>query len=688
MGPFLWLLVASCMGLLPETSEAAVAGQTIAVDLPCVQVLCPPDQTLYTCNDSITPRTYPIEIVQKCAGAVVPVTGTCEPPPGTPLGVGAHVVNCVFRVNQEIVGRCSFKITVVMDTEPPKITCPPDLTAVGCADATGLCGAVVNYPAPTATDNSDSVSVTCVPPSGSVFPCGTTLVTCSATDRCQNISRCTFKVVVVAGKAPTIVCPSSTQLAPLVVACNSNCVPVKYPLPNVLNGTLESCTPRLGECLPPGNHLITCTATNECGRTSCEFIVRIVKEQGEPPIIRCPQDIAVTTCDPCIPVLYPDVGVVNGTLVLCEPKSGTCFKPGTNVVTCLATNSCSKDVCRFQVIVRKGNPPVIRCPQDILVTTCQPCIDVSYPAPVVVDGALISCNPPAGSCFKPGVNIVTCVASNQCGRTECKFTVVVRDVSGEPIKIACPDNLKIETCDPCAKVTYPAPVVVNGSLASCSPPSGSCLPPGLHVIRCVATNRCGQVAECKFLVSVRRTGPPVIKCPDNLVLETCKDCAELNFPLPGISQGTLAGCDPKPGTCLKIGTHVVTCLATNDCGATRCQFTVTVRKQKPIDIKCPQDIVIQSCGEGEVVHYPRPTILGSDDTYAYDLTCEPAPASFFPVGTNKVVCCVFDRCSQRRICCSFNIIVRPGQACVKVCASTARSHSSVRRFSTASASTG
>ena len=38
--------------------------------------------------------------------------------------------------------------------------------------------------------------VTCVPPSGSVFPAGTTVVTCSASDQVGNTSTCTFEVTV------------------------------------------------------------------------------------------------------------------------------------------------------------------------------------------------------------------------------------------------------------------------------------------------------------------------------------------------------------------------------------------------------------------------------------------------------------------------------------------------------------
>ena len=55
------------------------------------------------------------------------------------------------------------------------LTCPADVTAT----ATDINGAVVNYPPPTA---ANCINVVCMPPSGSTFPVGTTVVTCTGDD--------------------------------------------------------------------------------------------------------------------------------------------------------------------------------------------------------------------------------------------------------------------------------------------------------------------------------------------------------------------------------------------------------------------------------------------------------------------------------------------------------------------------
>ena len=54
---------------------------------------------------------------------------------------------------------------------------------------------MVNYDSPTATDSvDDSVDVTCVPASGTVFNEGRTRVTCTATDDSGNTVNTTFNV--------------------------------------------------------------------------------------------------------------------------------------------------------------------------------------------------------------------------------------------------------------------------------------------------------------------------------------------------------------------------------------------------------------------------------------------------------------------------------------------------------------
>ena len=81
-----------------------------------------------------------------------------------------------------------------VDTSPPVLDCPESVLARD--GFTGPPGRPVHFTV-TASDASDPApDVACVPPSGSTFPLGTTIVTCTATDEAGNEATCTFPVVV------------------------------------------------------------------------------------------------------------------------------------------------------------------------------------------------------------------------------------------------------------------------------------------------------------------------------------------------------------------------------------------------------------------------------------------------------------------------------------------------------------
>ena len=78
------------------------------------------------------------------------------------------------------------------DTTPPVVTVPANQQVT----AQGPFGTLVTY-AVSATDDIDgSVAVTCAPASGSLFPYGATLVSCTAADAVGNLGSATFTVTV------------------------------------------------------------------------------------------------------------------------------------------------------------------------------------------------------------------------------------------------------------------------------------------------------------------------------------------------------------------------------------------------------------------------------------------------------------------------------------------------------------
>src|SRR5204863_1201720 len=68
--------------------------------------------------------------------------------------------------------------------------------------------AVVHFQV-SATDNCSSATVLCTPASGSVFPLGTTTVTCIATDAAGNMTTTSFSVAVVDQEPPVVTVPNN-----------------------------------------------------------------------------------------------------------------------------------------------------------------------------------------------------------------------------------------------------------------------------------------------------------------------------------------------------------------------------------------------------------------------------------------------------------------------------------------------
>ncbi len=80
------------------------------------------------------------------------------------------------------------------DTMAPVLSCPPLVSEL--EPKNGTPGETVFFSVTASDDVDPAPSVVCVPPSGSLFPRGTTIVNCLATDASGNQSTCMFPVVV------------------------------------------------------------------------------------------------------------------------------------------------------------------------------------------------------------------------------------------------------------------------------------------------------------------------------------------------------------------------------------------------------------------------------------------------------------------------------------------------------------
>src|SRR6185503_1316687 len=141
---------------------------------------------------------------------------------------------------------CSFRVTV-NDLEPPVITCPQNLVLNTEA---GLCSARATFAAQV-SDNCPGATVTCIPPSGSEVPIGTTTVDCRATDASGNTRSCTFDVRVMDAEPPRLNCPGDLIVDTEPNECTAT---VAYAVSGVDGCSLTNllCTPPSGSLFNKG----------------------------------------------------------------------------------------------------------------------------------------------------------------------------------------------------------------------------------------------------------------------------------------------------------------------------------------------------------------------------------------------------------------------------------------------------
>jgi len=155
------------------------------------------------------------------------------------------------------------------DSVAPTITCPANIVQ---GTDSGQCSAVVQYTV-TATDDSGSTTVVSTPPSGSVFPKGTTTVNSTATDGSGNQSVCSFTVTVNDNEKPSITCPANVSLG-----CSPDLL-----TPVTFSATAhDNCDPNPtityskapGSGFPVGTTTVNCTATDaSANQSSASFTV-------------------------------------------------------------------------------------------------------------------------------------------------------------------------------------------------------------------------------------------------------------------------------------------------------------------------------------------------------------------------------------------------------------------------------
>src|ERR1041384_1613203 len=172
---------------IPVTGTAPAGSQLV------VEVFTPNGQqagNLFFIGSNASAETGPSYLSAADCGVTTPTTTAA---------LGFPTMHIVMNVNgcEQVAGTgptCVFTVTV-NDTQPPSITCPANIFVAAASRCPIATSRTVNFSV-TASDNCPGVTVVCSPASGSIFPVGTTSVTCTATDAHGNTATCSFTVTV------------------------------------------------------------------------------------------------------------------------------------------------------------------------------------------------------------------------------------------------------------------------------------------------------------------------------------------------------------------------------------------------------------------------------------------------------------------------------------------------------------
>ena len=679
--------------------NTSVCGFTIRViDTEYPTIVCPGNITQVntdpgTCGwTSPASSLTPLLVRSNCAATVA--WSVLNPDATTSVGTddvsgyvfATGISRVTYTITETASGQswtCSFQV-IVTDREAPVFAgCPANLSV---SNDTGQCSAVVNWTAPTASDNCGVVSFTSTHNSGDVFPVGTTTVTYTAVDAAGNSSACTFQVTVKDTELPAIsACPSDITAGNDTGICGAN---IAWTVPAFTDNcgapvVTASHTPGI---FPIGTTTVTYTATDASGNvTSCSFTVT-VNDTEAPAVAGCPADITVNNnfnvCGASVtwtaPVFTDNCGA---PVVTATHTPGTTFPIGVTAVTYTATDAAGNvTVCSFNVTVNDTQAPQITgCPESIeLSALAGSCGNRAFwTAPSALDncpGVTMTGSHTSGDTFPVGVTTVTYTAVDAAGNTTlCTFTVTVRDILA-PVTATCPASISVSTdagtCGAAVGWMVPAFTDNCGVVAVTSTHTpGDVFPLGTTMVTYTATDAAGNVGTCSFSVTVADHEAPVIAgCPADInVNNTPGLCgATVTWTAPTATDNcTLTGfvSNRTPGSVFPIGTTTVTYTATDAAGnTTLCTFTVTVNDtQAPVVTGCPADITVNNnfnvCGASVIWTAP----VFTDNCGVPVVTATHTPGTTFPVGVTAVTYTATDASGNVTVC-SFNITVNDTQA--------------------------
>ena len=295
--------------------------------------------------------------------------------PSSTFPVGTTVVTYTVTDVSGNVANLSFDVNIIDDDAPTISALPVLLSAVTEPD---LCGATVNWAAPSTNDNCGVVNLTSTHQPGDFFPLGSTVVTYTATDQSGNNGTRTLTINVSDNQPPVITgAPANTSVFNDPGQCFAT---VNWTPPSATDNcgvTSFTSTHQPGSLFSIGQTLVAYSAVDDAGQSvSVTFIVEVT--DNESPFLSIGGDLNATPqSGECVANLTIPIGVATdncNVASLTNDYTGTgdasgAFPIGTTVVTWTATDEHGNSTTAAQTVT-VDIPPGSDCNNNGIPDAC------------------------------------------------------------------------------------------------------------------------------------------------------------------------------------------------------------------------------------------------------------------------------------------------------------------------------
>ena len=339
-----------CSGVTGEPSSFTVI---VTDEEPPVIGDCPPDITVTATTPTEAFVNYATPTATDNSGATA-VAVTCDQPSGSSFTVAGspHTVTCTATDLAGNTDQCSFVVTVEPFVTDCVLNQPADIEVTLPANQ---CEASVIFADPTSTGSCGTI--TCDRPSGSLFPVGTTPVTCASSSGPST----TFNVRVRDVTAPI---PDVSTLPAITQECSVSLSPPTAT--DNCSGQISGATDDLTVYDSPGTYIVNWTYTDGDGNSTPQQQTVTVLADTTAPVPDAPTLPTVTgECAATVTTVPTATDNCRGVIDATTTDPLTYTAQGTFTVTWRFNDGNGNETTQTQtVIVDDVTAPTIDAPAD------------------------------------------------------------------------------------------------------------------------------------------------------------------------------------------------------------------------------------------------------------------------------------------------------------------------------------